>query len=106
MRIGVLPVGWGDGLPRRFREGARALVRGRPVPILHPTHLEHLRLDLSNLPEAAMGDEVTLIGRQGEVSITLQEVEATWGLDGLSLLGSLRDHLARDYDVQARTARV
>ncbi|NNM70864.1 alanine racemase [Enterovirga aerilata] len=97
MRIGVLPVGWGDGLPRRFRDGARALVQGRPVPILNPVHLEHLRLDLSAHPEAVPGDEVTLIGRQGTDAITLEEVEAAWGLDGLSLLAGLRDHLRRDY---------
>ncbi|MGA0598428.1 alanine racemase [Enterovirga sp. CN4-39] len=96
-RIGVLPVGWGDGLPRRFRDGARALVQGRPVPILNPVHLEHLRLDLTGVPEAGPGDEVTLIGRQGAQTITLEEVEATWGLDGLSLLAGLRDHLRRDY---------
>lgn len=96
-RIGVMPVGWGDGLPRRFRDGARALVRGRSVPVLNPIHLEHLRLDLSDMPEVEPGDEVTLIGQQGGGEITLREIEATWGLDGLSLLGGLRDHLQREY---------
>jgi alanine racemase len=97
MRVGILPVGWGDGLPRRFQDGARALVRGRSVPILNPVHLEHLRVDLSDLPDAEPGDEATLIGPQGTDAITLWEVEATWGLDGLSLLAGLRSHLRRDY---------
>jgi alanine racemase len=72
MRIGVVPVGTADGLARS--SAADALVRGRRAPILEPISLEHCRLDLTEHPDAQPGDEVVLIGRQGDEEITLDEV--------------------------------
>jgi alanine racemase len=97
MRIGVLPVGWGDGLPRRFQPGASALVHGRRAPLLNPVHLEHLRIDLSEVPDVSSGDEVTLLGVQGGERITLDDVQTFWGMDPLTFLASMRDHISRRY---------
>jgi alanine racemase len=97
MRIGILPVGWGDGLPRRLQAGASALVRGRRAPLLNPVHLEHLRIDLTRIPEAASGDEVALVGTQGGDRIGLADVQAFWGMDPLTFLASMRDHIPRRY---------
>jgi alanine racemase len=47
MVIGILPIGWGDGLPRSLPPGAAALIGGRRAPLLNPVHLEHLRIDLT-----------------------------------------------------------
>ena len=97
MRIGLLPLGWGDGFPRVKPDGACVLVRGRRVPLLPPVHLEHLRVDLTELPEARLGDEVTLIGRQGEAAILMEEVARQWGLGPTEFYALLRDHVPRAY---------
>jgi alanine racemase len=46
------------------------------APILVGPNLEHTRIDLTALPEARIGDEVVLIGRQGAEEITLAQVSA------------------------------
>lgn len=97
MVLGLLPVGWGDGYPRRIPAGACALVRGRRVALLGPVHLEHLRIDLTDVPEAALGDEVVLIGQQGTAEITLAEVARQWGIDATDFHGQMRDHIERRY---------
>jgi alanine racemase len=97
MRIGVLPVGWADGLPRRFQPGAYALVRGRRAPLLNPVHLEHTRIDLTDFPDAVSGEFVTLLGAQGGEAITLADVQNYWGMDPLTFLASMRDHVRRQY---------
>jgi alanine racemase len=97
MVIGVLPIGWGDGLPRRLPDNAVALIHGRRVPLLNPIHLEHLRIDLTDVPEACAGDEVVLIGRQGSAEISLEEVSHAWNVDLATFHGQLRDHVARRY---------
>jgi alanine racemase len=97
MILGVIAFGWGDGFPRQVPAGASALVRGRRVPILPPAHLEHLRLDLTGVPQARFGDPVILLGRQGDAEITLEEVATLWGTDALGLYASLRDHVPRLY---------
>lgn len=77
LRVGVIPLGASDGLTR-VHAGA-ALVRGTRVPLLGNPSAEHARLDLSGLPEAAAGDEVTIIGCQGDEAITLTEVRGHQG---------------------------
>ncbi len=102
MTIGLLALGWGDGFPRQVPPGASALVRGRRIPILPPAHLEHLRIDLTDVPDAAVGDEVTLFGRQGDAEITIGEVAKQWGLAPVDLHGLLKDHLPRAFYYEGR----
>jgi alanine racemase len=78
MRLGVIPMGSADGL--NWLHAGRVLVRGRSVPIVSAPSLEHTRVDLTTVPEAAIGDEVVIIGRQGESEITMAEVAKRHGL--------------------------
>lgn len=61
-RIGVAAVGYGDGYPRCMREGAPALVKGRAAPVVGRVSMDMTMLDVTDLPDAAVGDEVTLWG--------------------------------------------
>ncbi|MDF2810862.1 MAG: alanine racemase [Microvirga sp.] len=97
MTIGVLGMGWGDGCPRRVPPHAEVLVRGRRARILPPAHLEHLRIDLTHVPEARFGDRCLLLGRQGDEVITHEELVAQWGTDLVGLHADLRDHIPRVY---------
>lgn len=97
MVIGVLPLGWGDGLPRKVGSAAEVLVRGRRAPLLDPIHLEHSRIDLTEITDAEIGDEVVIVGRQGSAEIKLREVVEKWGIDEATFHGSMRDHISRVY---------
>lgn len=61
-RIGVAAVGYGDGYPRCMREGAPVLVKGREAPVVGRVSMDMTMLDVTDLPEATVGDEVTLWG--------------------------------------------
>ena len=78
MRLGVIPMGSADGL--LWLNAGRVLVRGRAVPILTGPNLEHTRIDLTQLPDTRVGDEVVIIGRQGDAEITIAEVARRHGL--------------------------
>ena len=97
MILGVLGIGWGDGLPRQIPSSAEAIVAGKRVPLLPPAHLEHLRIDLTKVPEARFGDKVVLLGRQGDQVITHEEVASFWGTDVIGVYAGLRDHIPRIY---------
>jgi len=77
MRVGVLPVGYSDNI-HRVNAGC-VLVAGRRVPILEPASLEYVRIDLSGVPEALVGDEVVIVGQQGSERISPQEVMRVQG---------------------------
>lgn len=77
MRVGVLPVGYSDNI-HRVNAGC-VLVCEQRVPILNPASLEYVRIDLSDVPEAKVGDEVVIVGQQGSERITPQEVARAQG---------------------------
>ncbi len=95
MRLGVIPAGIADGV-HRLNAGC-ALLRGRRVPILARPSLEHTRLDVTTVPDAAVGDEVVLIGRQGGDEITLGEIAERNALDPQVLALVVGPRVARVY---------
>ena len=76
-RIGVIPLGLADGYrPPLAGRSAYALVAGERAPV-RGLSLEHITLDLSALPAAAVGDEAVLLGESGGESISLADL-AEW----------------------------
>lgn len=94
-RVGVIPVGWGDGLPRRLPDSAVVLVRGKRVRLLPPSHFEHVRVDLTDVTDARYGDEVVLLGMQQDQRVAMSELAQWMGRDALHLLGAMPRHLSR-----------
>jgi alanine racemase len=72
LRMGIIPIGAADGAARLH--AGEALVRGRRVKFLSGASLEHMRLDLTDVPEAELGDEVVLVGTQGGETIPPEAV--------------------------------
>ena len=62
-RIAVAAVGYGDGYPRCMHAGAPALINGREVSVVGRVSMDMTMLDATAVPDAAVGDEVTLWGR-------------------------------------------
>ena len=95
-RVGVLPLGYGDGFPRVRNEGF-ALVHGCRVPIVGGITMDALMVDLTDLPGADVGDEAVLLGRQGDEEIPVQEVAALKRSVTYDVLVGLRSRLPRRY---------
>lgn len=76
-RIGTMPVGYADGLRRSAAN--RALVGGTEFPVVGRVCMDLSMLQLDGAPEAKSGDQVVLIGRQGEAEISAEEVARRWG---------------------------
>jgi alanine racemase len=75
MRVATLTAGYADGYPRNLsNRGAEMLVRGKRCPLLGRVTMDLMVIDVSHLPEAEVGDEVVLMGRQGDVEIPCLEL--------------------------------
>lgn len=72
--IGVLPVGYGDGLRRGPRTWGGALVRGQRVPFVGRICMDMCMIDVTAIPGVRAGDHAVLIGAQGSDAITVEEV--------------------------------
>ncbi len=88
--VAVLPVGYDDGWSRRLSNRGQVLVRGRRAPILGRVCMNACMVDVSGIAGVAAGDEVVLMGRQGEDEISADEIAAwmsTISYEVLCLLG-------------------
>lgn len=74
--IGLLPLGYAAGYVRLLSNRARALHGGLPAPVVGRVSMDLTMIDLTDHPGAAVGDEVILIGRQGNTTITAEELAA------------------------------
>lgn len=74
-RVATLAAGYADGYPRHLsgREAA-VLLRGRRCPLLGRVTMDLMMIDVSHIPDAIVGDEVVLMGRQGDAEIPCREL--------------------------------
>lgn len=73
-RVMTLPVGYADGYRRAIGGVGRALVQGQSVPVIGRVCMDQTMLDVTHVPNAAVGDEVVLLGRQGDAVISVREM--------------------------------
>jgi len=75
MRVATLSCGYADGYPRHLSNtGAFLLVRGQRCALLGRVTMDLIVIDISDVPEAKLGDEVVLLGRQGGEEVSCAEL--------------------------------
>jgi len=103
--IGVLPIGYAEGLPRALSNAGFALVGGRRVPIVGRICMNMSFVDVTGVPEARTGSRVTLVGRDGAEAIDANELAAAAGTIGYELISRLPSEIPRRYvDEKAASA--
>ena len=75
--IATLPVGYADGLRRSPRTWREVLVRGVRAPLVGRVSMEKVTINVSHIPNVQIGEEVVLLGKQGEDEISADEI-AEW----------------------------
>lgn len=78
-RIAVIPVGYADGFRRAPSHWGEVLVKGQRATIVGRVCMDQTMIDVTSIPNVRQGDEVVLIGRQGNEEITVDEVAAQLG---------------------------
>jgi alanine racemase len=75
MRVATLTAGYADGYPRHLSNvDAQMLVRGKRCSLLGRVTMDLMVIDVSHIPDAAVGDEVVLMGKQGDAEIPCVEL--------------------------------
>jgi len=96
-KIGVLPLGYADGYNRLFSNNAEVLVRGRRVPVVGRVCMDLTMVDLTEIEDVREGDEVVILGKQGNESITAYELARKAQTIPYEILTSLGSHSRKEY---------
>lgn len=73
MRIATVSIGYGDGYPRNLSNKGYVLIRGEKAPIIGRVCMDQIMVDVSDISDVARGDTVTLVGKDGNSEITMDE---------------------------------
>lgn len=96
-RIATLPVGYADGYSRMLTGKAQALVGGCRVPVVGTICMDQCMLDVSEVPEAVLGDEAVLFGQQGSETITVDEIAGHLGTIPYEIVCMISHRVAKKY---------
>lgn len=94
-RLATIPVGYADGFRRGPANWGEVLIRGHRCPIIGSVCMDQAMVDVSEAPEVAKGDEVVLIGRQGDSGITADEVAARLGTISYEVVSAILARVPR-----------
>jgi alanine racemase len=97
MRIGVVPVGYADGLPRALSNKGHVLVDGATCPIVGRVAMNMTEIDLTGAPNARPGSKVTLIGRDGDVEVSADDWAVWSDTINYEILARLPLDVPREY---------
>ncbi|NSG41301.1 alanine racemase [Blautia obeum] len=73
MKVATIPVGYADGYPRSLSNKGWVLIHGKKAPILGRVCMDQFMVDITKIPDAKTGDEVTLIGKDGKEFISIEK---------------------------------
>jgi len=97
MRVGTVPIGYGDGYNRLLSNQGEMLVGGKRAKILGRVCMDMTMIDLTDIEEAEIGDEVTVMGQDGEERITADDLAKLCGTISYEVVLSFTTRLPRIY---------
>ena len=95
-RIAVVPAGYADGLDRRMAGSCSVLIRGTRAPIVGAVNMDMITVDVSDV-KVETGDEVVIIGAQGDDRIEVREIAAAIGTNPYEVLCRIGTRIERIY---------
>lgn len=96
-KVGIVPIGYADGLPQTTPPGFHFLVRGNWASLLGRVTMDLIVIDLTDVPSAKPGDEVILVGTQGELAIRPEALALASGRITYEFFTNLGGRLVREY---------
>jgi alanine racemase len=105
-KIGIIPVGYYHGLKRKMTQNAYVLIRGKGAYFESGISMNSSTIDLTDIPEAQIGDKVTLVGTQGNKKISVNDLAKRSGTIGAEIMMSFGKSIIRTYKLSDKGHQV
>lgn len=102
-RIATVPVGYADGYPRVLSNRSSVLIRGHRAPIIGRICMDQFMVDVTDIPEVADGDAVTLIGKDGQEMLSVEEISEMAGSFNYEFVCDVSRRVPRVYMKNGKT---
>lgn len=96
-KVATIPVGYGDGYPRGLSNCGYVLIRGVRCPILGRVCMDQFMVDLTHLPDVKEGERVTLIGKDGNEEITVEQLCDLYGGFRYEMICDIGKRVPKEY---------
>lgn len=97
MRIGIVGAGYADGVFHRLSNRGKVIAAGKLTPVLGSISMDLTTIDLSHTTELAPGDDVTLLGAEGEAALDAQQIARIAGTISYNILCNISARVKRVY---------
>lgn len=97
MRVATVPVGYGDGYPRSLSNKGDVLIRGKRARILGRVCMDQFMVDVTDIPDVQFMDKVTLVGKDGDEHIKVEELSELSGRFNYEFVCCLSKRIPRVY---------
>jgi alanine racemase len=94
-QIAVIGIGYADGIPRNLSNQMKVLLRGNLVPQIGAITMDQIMIDVTDLPDVEVGEVVTLLGKQGDESISAEDWADKLGTISWEILCGFKHRLPR-----------
>ena len=95
--VATVPVGYGDGLFRSLGERGRLLAGGRALPFAGRVCMDLVMLDVTDLPDVREGDEVVVVGSQGQARQSADDLATALGTLNYEIVTAISRRVPRRY---------
>ena len=96
-RLATIPIGYGDGYPRSLSNKGYVLIRGQKAPIRGRVCMDQMMVDVTDIEGADYGDQVVLIGRDGEESLPVETLSELSGRFNYEFVCDLGKRIPREF---------
>jgi alanine racemase len=104
--IAAVPIGYYDGYRRGLSNRAQMIVRGKAVPVVGRISMDWTTIDVSDVPGVLLGDEVTVIGAEGDVVIRAEDLAKTLGTISYEITCGITRRVPRHFVGENTDSRV
>lgn len=96
-RVATIPIGYADGYSRAFSNKARVIINGKYAPVIGNVCMDQMMVDVSDIPSAKEGDNVIIMGSDGENKVSAEELADIAGTINYEIVCNVGKRVPRVY---------
>lgn len=105
-RVATVPIGYADGYPRMLSNKGKVIINGKYAPIVGRICMDQMTVDISNIDNVDIGTTVTVVGSDGDLNITFDDIADICGTISYEIMCNVSIRMPRVYIKDNKTTDV